>query len=151
MLTKFLMFLSNYLRPQACLACCQEPTLTTETWMVHMLLPASQRCQAQVRRRHEQCDTLTAVKPGRSKASKVGHKLCKRGWLLLLLFRTGSSVCRCCSVKKAAAAAGWTEAFGCLKKPAGGGSAALGSRLVPCRTSAGRQLHSRTASNSACT
>ncbi len=53
----------------------------------------------------EESCTLTALKPGSSKAKSVGHRLCSRGWLLLLPLKTGSTVCRCCSEKKAAAAA----------------------------------------------
>ena len=57
-----------------------------------------------VRSLTEESCTLTALKPGSSKAKSVGHRLCRRGWLLLLPLNTGTTVCRCCSEKKAAAA-----------------------------------------------
>lgn len=65
---------------------------------------------------------MTAVKPGNSSASRLGHRLCSRGWLLLVLRSTGTRLCRCCWLKTAAAAAD-AEPCPLVKKPSGGGLA----------------------------
>lgn len=100
-----------------------------------------------------QCShTLTAVKPGNSRAKMVSHTLCSRGWLLLLARKTGSSLCRCCSVKNAAAAGAARSlgVSGSVKYPLGGGLVSAGSSFTSCRRDFGREGHKCKASSRAC-
>ncbi len=99
----------------------------------------------------EESCTLTALKPGSSKAKSVGHRLCRRGWLLLLPLKTGSTVCRCCSEKKAAAAAAASLGVSdTVKKSVEGDWTLDGSRLVCFNRVNGIDPHRRSASNSTC-
>lgn len=120
--------------------------------MMMLLLVAGHSIHGDVQRRMQRIRTFTAVKPGSSRAKRVSHTLCKRGWLLLLARKTGISLCRCFSAKNAAAAgaARSLEMSELLKYPLGGGLASAGSSLTSCRRGLGREGHRCKASSKAC-
>ena len=94
--------------------------------------------------------TLSAVKPGRSRASSEGQTEWRRGCDWLDSRSTGSSARTCCGVKNAAAASEASPPLApARKKSGGGGVQPPGSSGQLCRTSAGITTHRRMASNSA--
>ena len=117
-----------------------------------LLLLAGHSTHGDVQRRMQRICTFTAVKPGSSRAKRVSHTLCRRGWLLLLARKTGISLCRCFSAKNAAAAGAARSLglSGLLKYPLGGGLASAGSSLTSCRRGLGRDGHRCKASSKAC-
>ena len=121
-------------------------------YIIMLLLVAESETQRDVQKALQRIHTFTAVKPGNSRAKMVSHTLCRRGWLLLLARKTGISLCRCFSAKKAAAA-GAARSFrvsGLLKYPLGGGMASAGKSLTSCRKGFGREGHRCKASSKAC-
>lgn len=95
----------------------------------------------------DQAFTLTGVKPGMSRDSRVSHTEWTRGWLAEASASASPTALRCAGVMKAspAALADWASSAP-VKAPEPGVGQPLGSIGHPETRSAGRKGHRRSAS-----
>lgn len=97
--------------------------------------------------------TFLSVKPGSSRAKRVGHKECILGWLAEEAVSASDKACRCAGVNKAADAgsgAALGAAAAAVKTSRGGRGQLCGSTAQSRSRLAGMCGHMRSASNSPC-